>query len=197
MKKYYSGIGWRYNIDINCEHFHEIGYSLADKGWTLRTNGAKGVSMSLIAGVQRYCNNRKLNVENFLEVYLPGPKYNGYIADQPGFYNIFQHATINTATKLMNKFVAHNLDDTPSVEKSFMASPFVCFGHDLKTPSGFILMDVARYEVASSGNIINAQGFAGQSIRMLLDQSPESHVFNYSYKEHRQRINGLLNNAKK
>ena len=58
-KKIYCGIGWKYDIPMHLEYYEEIAYSLASKGYILRTNTNKVGSQAFVNGVERYSKNKK------------------------------------------------------------------------------------------------------------------------------------------
>jgi len=197
MKNYYCGLGWKHNIQSHTEYFEEIAYSLADKGYTLRTIGNKGGSTALIKGVQRYCSNRKLDLNDYLEVYMPSSQHNGVISDQDGFYNVHDFKNIIDAKKITTKFAEPGVTVLEREFKLLCCTPYLCLGKKLDQPSQFLITDIKLYKKNTQDIIIDAHGINGQAIRTINKLSPKSHVFNFDYEPHRQRLNNLIYHAKK
>jgi hypothetical protein len=170
---------------------------LADKGYILRTIGNKGGSLSLIKGVLRYCTNRKLNINDYLEVYMPSAQHNGVISDQEGYYNIHDFKNIEDAKKLALKF---SEDGAHLLEKEFelrCCTPYICLGKELNEPSQFLITDIKLYKMSLQNIIVDSHGLNGQAIRTISKVSPNSPIFNFDYEPHRQRLNNLIYYAKK
>ncbi len=71
--KIYTGIGSRKTPDDILVKMKEIGYFLANKGWTLRSGGADGADSAFEAG----CDAAK----GKKEIYLPWKSFNGSQSD--------------------------------------------------------------------------------------------------------------------
>lgn len=55
--KFYTGIGSRNTPANILELMEDIAFKLAEKGWTLRSGGAKGADSAFEKGVIKYCNS--------------------------------------------------------------------------------------------------------------------------------------------
>tara|TARA_B100002049_G_scaffold74448_1_gene54679 strand:- start:15949 stop:16539 length:591 start_codon:yes stop_codon:yes gene_type:complete len=196
MKKYYCALGWQHNIPSHLQHFEEVAYSLADKGYTLRTIPTKGASQSFIKGAQRYCKNRRKNIRDYIEVFLPLQSFNGFYSEQQGFYNVQNFKDLERRDRLVKKFSKHTVVREAEM-RLINTIPYMVLGEELKIPPSFFITDIIIYDMDSEGNIVDGQGINGQAIRTLKSLSPKTQIFNFDYIEHRQRINSLLYYAKK
>ena len=196
MKKYYCALGWQHNIPSHLQHFEEVAYSLADKGYTLRTIPTKGASQSFIKGAQRYCKNRRKNIRDYIEVFLPLQSFNGFYSEQQGFYNVQNFKDLERRDRLVKEFSKHTVVREAEM-RLINTIPYMVLGEELKIPPSFFITDIIIYDMDSEGNIVDGQGINGQAIRTLKSLSPKTQIFNFDYIEHRQRINSLLYYAKK
>ncbi len=191
-KKFYCGIGWKYDIPMHLEYYEEVAYSLASKGYTLRTNTNKIGSQAFIKGVERFCKNKKIDIEDRLEIYMPTAKANGRLSDQPAHINVKTNPLYEQALEISSTF--GEIDDAYlQTERELRAiSPFLCLGQELNQPFNFMITGIPLYKLNAENYIIDGQGFTGEVIRTIRSISPNSKVFSYQHPEHRQRINKLI-----
>lgn len=192
MTKHYCALGWQHNIPSHLQHFEEVAYALAEKGYKLRTIPTKGASQAFIKGVQRYCQNRRKDINDYIEVYLPLQSYNGYFAQQSGFYNVGNFKNLEKRDKLAEPFILKSAKKGSAEERMKFMIPYFLFGEDLDTPPHFFITSIMMYDLDNKGEIIDGQGINGQAIRTLRKMSPNSKIFNFEHDEHRKRINSLI-----
>lgn len=191
-KKIYCGIGWKYDIPMHLEYYEEIAYSLASKGYILRTNTNKVGSQAFVNGVERYSKNKKIPIEELLEVYMPTSKANGKLSAQPGHFNVKTSPYYEDALNISETY-GEIEDAFIQSERDLRAiSPFLCLGQELNQPFNFMITGVPIFTLNADDYIIDGHGFTGEVIRTIRSISPNSKVFSYQHKEHRQRINKLI-----
>lgn len=138
---YYAGIGSRETPKEMLEHFKYIAGVLANKGFTLRSGGAKGADSSFEIGCDR--------VKGLKEIFLP---WRGFENSSSKLYNISDEAM-----KIAAKYHPYWYNLSQGAQKLQARNSYQVLGYDLKTPSNFIIC----YTKGGKGS-----GGTGQAIRI-------------------------------
>jgi hypothetical protein len=138
---YYAGIGSRETPKEVLQYFEIIGRVLAEKGFILRSGGAKGADSAFENG----CNK----ANGLKEIFLP---WKGFENSTSQLYNISSEAMQIAA---MYHPYWQNLSD--GAKKLQSRNSYQVLGYDLKTPSDFIVC----YTKSGKGS-----GGTGQAIRI-------------------------------
>lgn len=156
MTVYYTGIGSRDISSHIVELLRQIGTTLAQAGYTLRSGGASGADTAFEEG----CNS----VEGKKEIYLPWSKFNGRDENNEGYY-----CTRNThyeEYKLAKEIASqtHPAWDTlkDGAKMLHTRNCHQVLGLDLKTPSAFVVC----YSEANVGKAPNFVRGTGQALRL-------------------------------
>lgn len=76
MSRYYAGIGSRETPDDILVLMESIGYSMAKRGWYLRSGGADGADTAFLEGAMKGMDPELL--EPWPDIYLPWREFNGH-----------------------------------------------------------------------------------------------------------------------
>lgn len=120
---YYAGIGSRETPKEMLEHFEYIGSVLANKGFVLRSGGAKGADQAFENGCDK--------VHGAKDIFLP---WKGFENSKSGLCIISEEA-MNIAAKYHPYW--NNLSD--GAKKLQARNSYQVLGYDLNTPSNFII----------------------------------------------------------
>jgi hypothetical protein len=197
MKKFYCATGSKFNLQSNNNYYREIAYALADRGFILRVFPTNGLSKEMIKGVEKFATNRKIPLEDILEVYIHTGKLGNYIDDLKFTTNVTKLINYKTSLEITNQHSKQSLIDYPSEQKILSTIPYLCLGKELKQPVNMLITDEKKIVFNNKGKIIDSIGSSGQGIRILNTLSPETEIFSYDFPEHKQRMNKLVYLAKK
>lgn len=144
MPNYYTGIGSRKTPEIFLDLFEQVGETLADCDFILRSGGANGADSAFEKG----CNN--LNGEK--EIYLPWRGFNNSKSN----LIVYDRRAFNIARKYHPRF--NSLKS--GAQKLMARNTHQILGQDLNTPTTFVIC----WTPNGSG-----QGGTGQAIRIAKD----------------------------
>ncbi|UPW35824.1 DNA processing protein [Pseudomonas phage EM] len=148
---YYTGVGSRDTPSKEWDILRRLGYKLAERGYILRSGGAKGADSAFESGWLDYASSRDEESTVLAEIYLPKPGFNQYKrTDELG-------ATILPEEELPDMWVEaggiasqiHPAWNSVKRDGSPVLSPFAVRAHtrnvfqvlgtDLRTPSKFLV----------------------------------------------------------
>lgn len=90
MTNYYAGVGSRETPEAILSLMTDIGYSMARRGWVLRSGGADGADKAFLDGAMAGMDPQLL--EPWPDIYLPWPNFNGH-AEGPWHNKPYEWAT--------------------------------------------------------------------------------------------------------
>ena len=138
---YYAGIGSRETTQEILEHFEYIAGVLANKGFILRSGGAKGADSAFEKGCDR--------VKGMKEIFLP---WRGFENSTSQLFNISDEAIKIAAT-----YHPYWYNLSQGAQKLQARNSYQVLGYNLNTPSNFIIC----YTKGGKGS-----GGTGQAIRI-------------------------------
>mgnify|MGYP006293097509 CR=1 FL=1 len=180
--KAYSGIGSKKTPQKIKDIMYQLGYKLAQKGYTLRSGGAKGADNAFEMGA--------FDAEGDMEIYLPYDGYQGrerdglkYFVPSKEFDNYRKAVTIS------RKFHP-NFENLSKNEKKFIVrDTYQVLGKELNSLSNFIVCWTPD-GCTSDRERSEKTGGTGQAITTGSYYSVP--IFNLKIKPHLEKIKGYL-----
>jgi len=153
---HYTGIGSRDVPEVYQNILRTIAKSLAEKGYTLRSGGAKGADTAFEEGA--------LDAKGKMEIYLPWGKFNGRSDKEDGYYSTrdSHYDFYKKAKEVAAKFhpAWDNLNDGSKMLHTRNVHQIL--GLDVETPSKFLVC----YSEANAPYKEGFVGGTGQALRI-------------------------------
>ncbi|WBW49003.1 putative DNA recombination-mediator protein A [Pseudomonas phage vB_PaeS_B8] len=147
--KYYTGVGSRDTPNKEWGILRELGRKLAERGFILRSGGAKGADSAFEAGWLDYISNNRGGTT--AEIYLPEPGFNQYVITETLGATILPEKELpaeweeakGIASQIHQAWNSVRNDGrsvlSPFARRAHTRNVFQVLGIDLNTPSKFLV----------------------------------------------------------
>ena len=135
IKKSYAGIGARKTPSLVLQDMNGIGAILRNKGYVLRSGGAKGADQAFEKGSAQL----ELGLKMQKEIYIPWSGFNGYDDNAPGIINAESLDNYKEAQVIAKTFHPAWKNLSSTAKKFHSRNVYQVLGLSLKDPSDFIV----------------------------------------------------------
>lgn len=167
------------------ELVHDLAYVLSFKGFTLRSGRADNSDQRFEKG---HLSARHDGSPSPMEIYLPGHKFGGVIADGNEYINA---QTLPDSVREQARELTRTLHPAPTKLGNFGMNAMdrnanQVLGRDLKSPVNFVVFAAFNSQMDSAGNIYDCKGGTGQAVRIAYKYSIPT--FNVLHPPHFDRL---------
>lgn len=139
--KFYTGIGSRKTPKEILELMRQLGESLANDGWTLRSGAAEGADTAFMQGWLKWAGSHRDEAEEnpLAQIYLPWENFCGQTSRMIGNVIVQSPHKLEKAEEIVSKVHPYWKNCGPAARVLHTRNVFQVLGAKLNEPSKFVL----------------------------------------------------------